>query len=99
MWGSAFGATAGTTGKSLRMEVVRIRLTGDMAKSYDVYYRAHVQGLGWMAWAKNGEKAGTTGQARRAEAVQVVIVPKGAKAPGTTYNGVRQAYARAFVQG
>ena len=76
---------------------MQVRLTSEMAKHYDVYYRVHVQGAGWMAWAKNGASAGTEGQSRRAEAVQVVILKKGSKAPGKTYNDVTQAYARAFV--
>lgn len=44
-----------------------------------------------------GRSAGTTGMSRRAEAVQVVLVPKGAKAPGATYKGATQNYAKAFV--
>lgn len=31
------------------------------------------------------------------EAIQVVLVPKGAKAPATTYKGVKQTYAKAYV--
>ncbi|MBR3316504.1 MAG: InlB B-repeat-containing protein [Atopobiaceae bacterium] len=91
------GAMSGTVAQSRRIEAVQVRLTSEMAKHYDVYYRVHVQGAGWMAWAKNGASAGTEGQSRRAEAVQVVILKKGSKAPGKTYNDVTQAYARAFV--
>ena len=50
-----------------------------------------------MAWAKNGAAAGTQGKSLRAEAVQVVIVRKGSPAPGQTYNGVTQAYGKAFL--
>ena len=91
------GKTCGTTGKSKRLEAVQIRLYGQMTKKFDVYYRVHVQGYGWMAWAKNGAKAGTEGKSLRAEAVQIVIVQKGAKAPGATYNGVKQGYSKPFV--
>ena len=66
------------------MEAVKIRLTGNLAKYYDIYYRAHVQGYGWLGWAKNGEKAGTEGLAKRLEAVQIVLVEKGGAAPGST---------------
>ncbi len=92
------GATSGTTGKSRRMEAVQIQLTGAAKDAYDVYYRVHVQRLGWMAWAKNGEEAGTTGMSRRAEAIQVVLVKKDAPAPEATYKGVTQNYAKAFVK-
>ena len=49
--GTTNGASTGTNG----MEAVKIRLTGNLAKYYDIYYRAHVQGYGWLGWAKNGQ--------------------------------------------
>ncbi len=91
------GAMAGTQGKARRIEAIRICLTGQMGEQYDVWYRVHVQRHGWMAWAKNGAAAGTQGKSLRAEAVQVVIVRKGSPAPGKTYNGVAQAYNKAFL--
>ena len=68
---------SGTTGQSLRLEAVRIRLTGEMAEHYDVYYRVHIQNEGWMDWTKNGEPAGSEGYAYRMEALEIRIVPKG----------------------
>ncbi|MBR3317583.1 MAG: hypothetical protein IKG21_07195, partial [Atopobiaceae bacterium] len=55
------GDMSGTAGQSRRLEAIRIKLTGDMAKRYDVYYRVHAQRFGWMGWAKNGASAGTAG--------------------------------------
>ncbi|MQM73699.1 MAG: CHAP domain-containing protein [Eubacteriaceae bacterium] len=78
------GENAGTSGRSLRVEAVRIRLSGEIAKHFDVYYRVHVQGYGWLDWAKNGETAGTYSLSRRMEALQIVIEPKGIS-PGVTY--------------
>ncbi len=92
------GKVAGTVGKSRRVEAVQVRLTGAAKDAYDVYYRMHVQRLGWMAWAKNGASAGTQGMSRRAEAIQVVLVTKGSPAPGATHKGVTQQYAKAFVK-
>lgn len=77
-------ATAGTTGQSKRVEALRIKLSGELANKYDVYYRVHVQDFGWLDWAKNGIDAGTTGYAKRIEALQVVLVAKGGAAPGST---------------
>lgn len=91
-------AQCGTTGQSRRLEAVQIRLYGDMEKKFDVYYRVHVQRIGWMGWAKNGQEAGTQGMSRRAEAVQVVLVEKDTAAPDATYNGAAQQYAKAFVK-
>jgi hypothetical protein len=46
------------------------------------------------AW---GKATGTAGKSKRLEAMQVVLVEKGAKAPGKTYKGVTQTYAKPFV--
>ena len=82
------GGLSGTTGRGLRLEAMTIKLTGDLAKSYDVYYRVHAQSVGWMGWAKNGEQAGTAGFGLRLEALQICLVPKGGTAPGATFKGV-----------
>ena len=78
------GDLSGTLGESKRLEAIEIRLTGEMAKKYDVYYRVHAQTFGWLGWTKNGASAGTAGYSKRLEAIEIVLVPKGAKAPGIT---------------
>ena len=76
------GSTLGTTGLGRRMEAVQLRLTGQLATTYDISYRAYVQGSGWMPWVRNGATAGTTGKGLRVEGIQVRLLPKG---PNTTY--------------
>ena len=71
------GDVAGTVGRELRLEAIRIKLTERYARKYDIYYRAHVQDGGWLGWAKNGEPAGTSGASLRMEALQIQLVPKG----------------------
>ncbi len=88
---AANGAASGTTGQSKRLEAVRVRLTGELADHFDVWYRVHCQTFGWSGWAKNGEDAGTSGLARRTEAIEVVILPKEAAAPGSTEHAMRTA--------
>ena len=61
---------------STAVEAVEIKLTGDLAKHYDVVYRAHVQSKGWLDWVKSGECAGTTGEALHLEALEVRLVEK-----------------------
>jgi len=63
------GAVAGTTGKSLRMEAIRIVVSG-----YGVRYQAHVQNIGWQDWVSDGAVAGTTGQSLRMEAIKIDLV-------------------------
>ncbi|MDO4807783.1 MAG: MBG domain-containing protein, partial [Coriobacteriales bacterium] len=84
--------------KNKRLEAVQIKLKGEMADHYNVYYRVHTQKLGWMAWAKDGERAGTTSASDRLEAVQVVVQKKGTKAPGKNYNKVKQTYPKAYTE-
>ena len=80
------GGVSGTSGQALRLEAIRIKLSGNIANYYDVYYRVHAQNFGWLGWASNGQAAGTAGYGYRLEALEVVLVPKGQPAPGSTAN-------------
>jgi len=53
-----------------------LKLTGNLALSYNLAYRVHVQNIGWMSWVSNGATAGTTGQSLRIEAIQIRIAKK-----------------------
>ena len=79
------------------LQAVSIRLTGEDANYYDVYYSAHVSHIGWMAWAKNGENAGTQGYGSDypMEALRVIIVKKGVQLPNI---GITNEYPSAFLQ-
>lgn len=82
-WGAfkSNGKTAGKKGGKL--DQIQIKLTGELAEKYDIYYRVHVRtSEGWMDWAKNGESAGAIHYARFIEAIQVVLTEKGAGSPG-----------------
>ena len=70
---------SGTSGQAKRLEAIQIKLTGEMAEHYDVYYRVRVAKKGWMGWVSNGAVAGTTGQALRSEAIEVVLEAKAAQ--------------------
>lgn len=41
------GEYSGTKGQSFRLEAIKIQLTGEVADYYDIYYRTHVQNIGW----------------------------------------------------
>ncbi len=73
----ADGETAGTLGKSKRLEAIEISLTGELAKEYDIYYQAHAAGFGDLGWAKNGERAGSEGYGKSIEALRIRLVRKG----------------------
>ena len=71
-------------GKRPSHSAIRLKLTGQAAEQYDIYYRVHSKTYGWLDWAKNGEPAGTEGLAKRLEAVEIRLVNKGGDAPGST---------------
>ncbi|MCR5742241.1 MAG: leucine-rich repeat protein [Lachnospiraceae bacterium] len=65
------GATAGTTGRGLRMEALKINLVNPVFDG-GIEYRSHIQNIGWESeWASNGTLSGTTGRALRLEAIQL----------------------------
>lgn len=97
------GSIAGTTGQSKRVEAVQVRLDGSesLTNAYDVWYRVHVQNIGWLGWTKNGATAGTTGLCLRVEAIELKLLPKGDSAPGSTsqpYLSLPEVSYRAHVQ-
>ena len=83
---------SGTSGKSLRLEAIEIKLTGEIADLYDVYYRVHAENIGWMNWAKNGEQSGTAGYAYRLEGIEIVLVEKGKKPPERNNTNTNKSY-------
>ena len=86
------GQAAGTSGRSLRVEAIRVRLTGELERDYDVWYRVHAQDVGWMGWTRNGAKAGTQGYSRRLEAIEVAFLPKGSSTPSAPGQATSQPF-------
>ena len=74
---------AGTTGRKLRIEAIKIKLSDN--NDYSIRYRVHVQNIGWMPWKYDDEIAGTTGCSLRIEAIQIQIVSKVQKQPHVYY--------------
>ncbi|MFR5602035.1 MAG: hypothetical protein ACLTKI_06675, partial [Lachnospiraceae bacterium] len=52
------GVAAGGTEGSTHIECIRIDLTGNAAKQYDIYYTGKSSGVGQHGWAKNGQLLG-----------------------------------------
>ena len=59
----------GTKGQYLRLEALKLNLTGVPDKT--LCYEVHVQNIGWQGKKKAGETAGTTGKSYRIEAVKL----------------------------
>ncbi len=62
------GETSGTSGQSLRLEGMNIKLEGIDG---GIEYRTHVQNIGWMDWVANGKMSGTSGRSLRLEAINI----------------------------
>jgi uncharacterized protein YjdB/GH25 family lysozyme M1 (1,4-beta-N-acetylmuramidase) len=67
------GAEAGTDGKSLRVEALKINLVNAPAGA-SIQYQAHVQNIGWQSLVSDGAEAGTDGKSLRVEALKIKLV-------------------------
>ncbi len=67
------GAVAGTYGKSLRLEGIKIDLDKE-GYSGNILYRTHIQNIGWeTSFKKNDAMSGTSGLSLRLEAIEIKL--------------------------
>lgn len=64
------GAQSGTSGKSLRLEGIKINLNNSGIDG-GIEYCTHVQNLGWQDFVGNDSLSGTSGQSLRLEAIKI----------------------------
>ena len=79
---------SGISGKAI--EAIRIRLTGELTKKYNIFYRTHVSNVGWMDWTSNGDISGTIGYFNRVEAIQVKLEKKDMQTITTGKNSYKE---------
>ncbi len=72
------GTPGGTSGQSLRLEAINIKLNNQLLGG-GIQYRTHVQRIGWQGWKKDGARSGTSGQSLRLEAIQIKLYGEMAK--------------------
>ena len=65
------GEIAGTTGKSLAVEALRLNMVLPEGIEGGIEYAAHVSNIGWQKSVQNGEIAGTTGKSKSIEAIKI----------------------------
>lgn len=65
------GKMSGTTGRSKRLEGIKIENMSDISGS--VTYKVHCQDHGWMDWVSDGALSGTTGESRRLEGICIKL--------------------------
>ncbi|VUZ22932.1 Uncharacterised protein, partial [Acetobacterium wieringae] len=67
------GDLSGTTGSSLRMEALELKLENIGSVDIGVNYRVHLANSGWQEWKADGATAGTTGQGIQMEAIEIKL--------------------------
>lgn len=67
------GETAGTTGRGLQMEAMKVSLDNTTSYTGGISYSAHIQNIGWQNPVADGNVAGTTGRMLRIEAVKIEL--------------------------
>ena len=68
------GKTAGTKGFDIQR--IKVRLTGEIATRYDIYYRVNVTGFGWLGWTFNYATAGIKNASNCIKCIQIKMVKK-----------------------
>ena len=66
------GEIAGTTGEGLRLEALKIKLSG-LSENININYQAHIENIGWQDWKNDNEIAGTEGKSLRVEAIRIKL--------------------------
>ena len=74
--GVSNGAMAGTVGRGLQLEAIKINVKSDA--DIGVIYTTHVKNDGWLGNSFNGEQSGTTGQNKHVEAFMLKLTGKDA---------------------
>lgn len=73
------GKMSGTSGRSLRLEAIQMRLDNQRYAG-DIEYKTHIQNIGWeSSYRKNGQMSGTSGRSLRLEAIQIRLTGEMAK--------------------
>lgn len=57
------------------IEAIQIKLTGKIAKQYDVVYTAYIADVGWQAYVRNGAVAGTS-KGKKIEGIRIKLESK-----------------------
>ena len=84
------GAVSGTSGKFLRLEAIKINVSGD--EKLGIEYSTHIQNIGWQEWKQDGDLSGTSGRAFRLEAIRIRLTGENADKYDVYYRVHAQDY-------
>ncbi len=80
------------SGDGKDIEAIRIDVKGELKDYYDIYYRTHNRGIGWLGWTKNWGISGSLNQDSAIEGFEIKLVPK-----GTTVSGITNDTTASYV--
>lgn len=83
--------------KDSYIERIQIKLTGDMAKNYHIFYRTKLKGEGWLGWSFDGRSAGSTGAGNRITGLQIILVKKWPACSLEKWNGIKSDEQHACI--
>ena len=66
------GKGAGTTGKFLRIESLKIEIPFKPCQG-GIIYRVKINGQGWTAWTNEGEEVGIAGSGKKLENIEIKL--------------------------
>ncbi len=97
-WENAYRTNASNSGRSEDViQALEMKLSGELAEQYDLYYQVNVTSIGWMAWAKNDEPCGFTGYPYGVQAYRVRLIRKGDIPPENEPGTLDTAFSEAKV--
>lgn len=67
------GMTAGTTGKKLQMEAIKISLDNTTPYAGGISYATHIKNIGWQKSVADGDVSGTIGRKLRIESIKMQL--------------------------
>lgn len=68
------GTTAGTTGKKLQMEAIKISLDNTTPYAGGISYATHIKNIGWQKSVADGDVSGTIGRKLRIESIKMQLI-------------------------
>ncbi len=66
------GDISGTTGKSKRLEALKIKMSNESEQNM-ISYQTHVSDIGWMSNVSGNSISGTTGKSKKIEAIRIKL--------------------------
>lgn len=67
------GERSGSTGKSKRLEAIKVAIDGYAGLDLGVRYKTHIQDIGWTNWSADSALSGTEGKSKRLEAIAIEL--------------------------